>query len=443
MSAGTIALANNSATVSGSGTSFTTELKTGDFVYVTVGGAPYTLVAANITSDTQMTLAVAFDGPTTSGLAWNAVPASLQVAITQKILNDFASVARGRILDFQNWQAIYSDAASVTVTRPDRTQFSGPSWGYMASQYKNKIDNSKNLSDLADKSSAWKNLLDGRTDTVARTDLGLKSLSLQDTIDRSDLNQELSNNLFAAGSRANIQGAGVFYFNNTPFGYNEQYGLCLQVNNRTDTSGGAGSGIWQHYLALCTSGNVIYVTNINGSYSARKLYSTSNTTTNSSGALVPASPIVRIVNHRDTSSRIDLLGVNNEEYSWSSVRGLCNEESKGCTVSRTDTGTYLIKGATGLAKDLWSVMDCGNGQGRIIALAEAEESADGVVVRCFKQKYSLTEDGDLTVEKGAIIDIPDETWIDVRLDMPADSVFNQRQQQMSVKMNEQPGDEPA
>ncbi len=59
-----------------------------------------------------------------------------------KILNDFASVARGRILDFQNWQAIYSNAASVTVTRPDRTQFTGPSWGYMADQYNNKANSS-------------------------------------------------------------------------------------------------------------------------------------------------------------------------------------------------------------------------------------------------------------------------------------------------------------
>lgn len=158
MPAGTIVLTNKSSTVAGTGTSFTTELKAGDFVYVNVGGAPYTLVAANITSDTQLTLAVAFDGPTTSGLAWNAVPASLQVAITQKILNDFASVARGRILDFQNWQKIYSDAQSVDVTRPDRTTFTGPSWGYMANQYKNKMDKSQNLNDLADKGTAWNNL---------------------------------------------------------------------------------------------------------------------------------------------------------------------------------------------------------------------------------------------------------------------------------------------
>lgn len=160
MSAGTIALTNNSATVTGTGTSFTTELKSGDFVYVTVGGAPYTLVASSVTSDTQLTLAVAFDGPTTTGLAWNAVPASLQVAITQKILNDFAQVARGRILDFQNWQKIYSSDQSVTVTRPDRTTFTGPSWGYMATQFGNMLTKADNLASVADKA-------------VARTNLGL------------------------------------------------------------------------------------------------------------------------------------------------------------------------------------------------------------------------------------------------------------------------------
>ena len=138
MPAGTIALTNGSNAVSGTGTSFTTELKQGDFVYVTVGSAPYTLVVSSVVSNTQLTLSIGFDGPTTSGLAWNAVPASIQVAITQKILNDFAQVARGRILDFQNWQKIYSSDQSVTVTRPDRTEFTGPSWGYMATQFSNK-----------------------------------------------------------------------------------------------------------------------------------------------------------------------------------------------------------------------------------------------------------------------------------------------------------------
>jgi len=168
MPAGTIALTNGSNAVTGTGTSFTTELKQGDFVYVTVGSAPYTLVVSSVTSNTQLILSLAFDGPTTSGLAWNAVPASMQVAITQKILNDFAQVARGRILDFQNWQKIYSGDASVTVTRPDRTTFTGPSWGYMATQFGNKLDKTQNLNDVGDKTTAWNNIARyGSTDKTA------------------------------------------------------------------------------------------------------------------------------------------------------------------------------------------------------------------------------------------------------------------------------------
>lgn len=149
MPAGTIALTNGSATVTGSGTSFTSELKAGDFIYVMVGGAPYTLVASSVGSNTQVTLAVAYDGPTSSGLAWVAAPALMQSAITQKILNDFATVARGRILDFQNWQKIYSDAQSVTVTRPDGTNFTGPSWGYLVSQF-NSIPSIEDMKAIVD-----------------------------------------------------------------------------------------------------------------------------------------------------------------------------------------------------------------------------------------------------------------------------------------------------
>jgi len=465
MPAGTIALTNGSNAVTGTGTSFTTELKQGDFVYVTVGSAPYTLVVSSVTSNTQLTLSVAFDGPTTSGLAWNAVPASMQVAITQKILNDFAQVARGRILDFQNWQKIYSSDQSVTVTRPDRTTFTGPSWGYMATQFGGKADltgatftGDINLQKwlYVDGQSNFnggsvlkgKSVIDGEMSFsttynagLFRNNAGLKSLAIQDFIDRTDLNSELFRNLFASGGTpANAGGSGIWRWDNAAWGFGEQYGITLQVSNRIDASGAAGSGVWQHYLGLGTTGQLLYAINVNGTYASYKVYSTRNTTTNSSGALVPASPIVRIVNDRGSSSRSDILGVDNAEYTWSTKRGLYNEESKGCTVSRTGVGTYLVKGAAGLAKDLWTVMDCGNGQGRIIALAEAEETTEGIVVRCYKQKYTLSDDGDLTIEKGAPIDIPDDTWIDVRLEMPADSDYNLRQQDIAAQTNTQQSD---
>ncbi|MEE8728639.1 MAG: hypothetical protein SOI28_09890 [Rahnella inusitata] len=149
MPAGTIALTNGSATVLGSETSFGTELKAGDFIYVNVGGAPYTIVASSVVSEFEITLTEAFTGPSSTGLSWNSVPALLQMAITQKVINDFAQVARGRLLDFENWQGIYSDEPSVTVTRPDRTQYTGPSWGHMAKVVGAVEDPLKNLVPLS------------------------------------------------------------------------------------------------------------------------------------------------------------------------------------------------------------------------------------------------------------------------------------------------------
>ncbi|WP_288496891.1 tail fiber domain-containing protein [uncultured Erwinia sp.] len=140
MPAGTIALTNNSTTVGGTGTAFTSELKAGDFIGVTVGGAPYTMIVASIASNTQLTIAQAYNGPTASGLAWYGVPATLKYAITQQVLNDMATNQRGMIAQLANWQKIYSDAPSVTVERSDRSTFTGPSWGYMSNQFANKAD---------------------------------------------------------------------------------------------------------------------------------------------------------------------------------------------------------------------------------------------------------------------------------------------------------------
>ncbi|WP_143806299.1 hypothetical protein [Pantoea latae] len=137
MSAGTITVTNGSATVNGSGTSFTTEFKAGDFIGVIAGGTPYTLVVAAIASNTQLTIGAAYTGPTASGLAWNAVPASLMYAITQQAMNDMGTVLRGMNLQMKNWQQVYSGAGNVTVTLPDLTQFTGPSWSSLATGLSN------------------------------------------------------------------------------------------------------------------------------------------------------------------------------------------------------------------------------------------------------------------------------------------------------------------
>lgn len=131
MAAGTIDLTNSSATVTGTSTTFTTELKTGDFLGVIVGGVPYTLVVLNIASDTSLTIGTAYTGPTSSELAWYAVPATLQVAITQKVLNDVATMTRGMILDKDNWQQFYTGEGDITINLPDTSPVTGPSWPAM------------------------------------------------------------------------------------------------------------------------------------------------------------------------------------------------------------------------------------------------------------------------------------------------------------------------
>ncbi len=129
MPAGTIALTNNSTAVTGSGTSFTAELKANDFIVAIVGGVTYTLGVQSVNSATGVTLTTAYNGPTASGIAWTAVPNAALVGITAQVAADVARAIRGLNLDKANWQQIFSGTGNVTVTLPDGSQYTGPAWG--------------------------------------------------------------------------------------------------------------------------------------------------------------------------------------------------------------------------------------------------------------------------------------------------------------------------
>lgn len=164
MPAGTIALTNNSTAVTGSGTNFSSELKANDFLVAIVGGVTYTLGVQSVNSATGVTLTTAYNGPTTSGLAWTAVPNAALVGITAQVAADVAKAIRGLNLDKANWQQVYSSSGNITVALPDGSQFIGPSWKYMADQYSSKANTSDvllksdNLASVANKNTALNNL---------------------------------------------------------------------------------------------------------------------------------------------------------------------------------------------------------------------------------------------------------------------------------------------
>lgn len=164
MPAGTITLTNNSATVTGSGTSFTSELKPNDFIVAVVGGVTYTLGVQSVNSATSVTLITAYGGPTTSALAWTPVPNAALVGITAQVAADVAKAIRGLNLDKANWQQVFSGTGSITVNLPDGSSYTGPAWGSITETLNNKANSTDvltkadNLNSVADKAAARTNL---------------------------------------------------------------------------------------------------------------------------------------------------------------------------------------------------------------------------------------------------------------------------------------------
>ncbi|MCL6744446.1 tail fiber domain-containing protein [Kosakonia sp. R1.Fl] len=152
MSAGTLTLTNNSAAVSGSGTSFTTELAAADFIVVTVGGIPYTLPVKTVDSTTALTLVSNYTGPTQAGAAWYAVPRVAMNLVTAALVAQSAEALRGLNYDKQNWQQIFAGSGTATIKIPDGTSFTGPTWNSLATSLASKADKTA-LDGKADKSS--------------------------------------------------------------------------------------------------------------------------------------------------------------------------------------------------------------------------------------------------------------------------------------------------
>lgn len=416
MSAGTITLTNGSAIVGGSGTSFAAELAGGDFIVSSVGGVPYTLPVKSVESNTQLTLVSNFTGPTQSGAAWSAVPRVALNMVTAALVAQSAEALRGLNYDKQNWQQVFSAAGNITVKLPDGTTFTGPSWKYLS-------DN------MATKSGGAVPVNQGGTGSTsasgARTNLGLGDSAIKNTGEGD--NNVLVSGAFGLGSK-NLpvigdiwdKSQGTRFCNVTPAtsGGPGMYGSGIRLSDRNIGSGSTPVA-QQSFAALILSGKIIqFMSMSDGNDSGwMRIYHTGNTTRASDGTLKAASPIVQLFG--DGSCQL-------------------NDESEGCTVTRQAIGEYLIEGCMGLNADAaWGGIDGGfeipsDRNKQPLIWLDYEVKADGsILVKTYHRThpsapaYARNErDG---INDGEPIDIPSDQFVSVRVEMPANSIWNQKQ----------------
>lgn len=217
----------------------------------------------------------------------------------------------------------------------------------------------------------------------------------------TDLDQGFDPVLYAPGAPgAPSGGTGYWYKQTIRFGPN---GNRLMIAWPYGLSGNTGTiKLWSVYGDATTP--VI------------ELYHTGNTTRGAGGVLSAASPIVRVASVAN-SERADL---QEQTFEPAGEWGVANSEARGVTVERLGVGVYRLSGSLGLATEGWRIHDpCSPDGGRMLGITESEQDSGGVVtIRLFKQRWTLDEDGEMHLGKGAPLDVPLNSWIDVRLQMP-------------------------
>lgn len=418
MSAGTIRLTNGSTAVVGVGTAFTTDLVSADFITTTIAGTTYSLAVDSVTNATNLVLSLPFNGPTTAAAAWQAVPRKALLRVTAELNKQVTESLRLALVNSANWQAVYSGSGNITVIMPDGSTFTGPSWKYLSDNMATKSGGAVPVNQGG---------TGGTTKTTAAAALGtivLNGASIQST-DTSLAN--FTGSMGSAGEFYNMAATNSHSITDWPtkaFSTNKAYGWGALMNFRHHLNNG---GVTQLYVPDDTSGDAFLRHCYTASASFRPwftLLSDRNTTVDSNGFIKRASPVVQV--YGDGTSQT-------------------NAESDGATVTREGIGVYRISGVLGMNSDRsWGGNGGGvevpkdiNGQPRV--WVDYDIGPDGsIILRTYHRTHpdapafarnligTRDDAGNFTetVLNGEPIDIPDDVFISVRVEMPQDSIYH-------------------
>lgn len=411
---GTVTTTANSTKLVGVGTKWkdnNSRVSAEQVILIQNGATIYINSIASIQSNTEITLSF-------------PVPASVSNAPYQILTTMVNSVsdAANKIVAMNNANVQFSDilnrwateSGTITVTLPDGTT--------------QQLRTAKEMDKL----------LDGKFDKAGGTisgDVTFSKDAIKSTKGTHTL-PEKSGTLMQVGD----YGVGVSSYDTSGVGAKNESRFVQYGSTPTAVSEGypaAGGGIQSSYtpsrraqLFLGRTPERLYyrfsdVEGVDTTTTWKEVYSTANTTKDSNGNLKAASPIVKVfAEHIET-----------------------NDEAEGVTMQKLGVGHYLIKGVVGFNSDgAWGI---NNGfvipqdhNGKNMVLIDYEVKPDGdIEVFVFHQQNAdmperfqnkrikhFDEEGvPVYFENYEPCDVPESRWIDMRVEMPVNSIYNLKQ----------------
>ncbi|EIL3165832.1 phage tail protein [Escherichia coli] len=411
---GTIAINGNTAT--GSGTNWTapaSQVRAGQTIIV-MSNPVQLFQISSVNSATSMTVTPAAS-PALSGQKYG-------ILVSDIISVDGLAQAMSQLINEYDenigaWETFASTSANqlVTVTI-NGTSLSIPAIGGLARKGANSdITELKGLSTAL---SIDQGGTGAKTKEAARTNLGLGSSATRDAYSTSGsmlavgdfgvgsdgMNRIHQDARVGAGFYRSLMSLGGIADNvsliEVPYDANTMYQLIIPTILATNPK--------LYLRTLCSTATY------NGQIV--EFYSTGNTTKASDGTLKVASPVVKIFS--DGSFHL-------------------NDESAGCTVTRINTGAYLIEGCMGLNADAaWGGIDGGfdiptDSNKQPLIWLDYEVNADGsVLVKTYHRTHpeapAFARNELQGINDGDPVDIPRDQFVSVRVEMPVDSLYNQK-----------------